>query len=126
MQIIFLTLCTQLTTVLGWTFNFLICIYPWFSQYTLSRHDYKYNVEEAATYAAYAPILWAMYIISIIFLCHKNRGGSFASLAFFSKSNNIMDLSHRSFRNAFKMARISSVYQNFLCRLSDTVSSVLL
>jgi hypothetical protein len=66
----------QLTTVLGWTFTILICIYPWFSPYTMSRQDFVYNVDEAATYAAYAPILWAMFIIGLIFLCHKNRGGN--------------------------------------------------
>lgn len=42
----------------------------------MSNLDFKYNVDEAATYAAYAPILWSTFIISLIFLCHKSRGGN--------------------------------------------------
>ncbi|XP_065345573.1 nose resistant to fluoxetine protein 6-like isoform X1 [Cloeon dipterum] len=63
------------TTLLAWAFLGLICIYPWFSPYNMSSHDYKYDAMEAANYAAWAPVLWSLFIISLIFVCHQNRGG---------------------------------------------------
>ncbi|XP_059483619.1 nose resistant to fluoxetine protein 6 isoform X2 [Neocloeon triangulifer] len=65
---------TLTTELLTWAFIGLICIYPWFSPYHMSRLDYRYNVWEAANYAAWAPILWSLFIICLIFVCHK-RGG---------------------------------------------------
>lgn len=68
--------CFQSATVIGWTVCAACTWYPWISQYTKSSMFYEYDVNDAARYNAFYPIVWGMFSVSLILMTPENRGGT--------------------------------------------------
>lgn len=64
-----------MTATLGWLFFVPLGLLPVFGPHETGTPAYRYDVVEAARYAALAPILWSSFVCWGIFACSRGSGG---------------------------------------------------
>lgn len=62
---------------IGWTVALTLLYYSIAKPISLGRRGYVYDEQEAAEYAALAPIAWCSFFAWIIFMDHIGHGGSY-------------------------------------------------